>query len=192
MKRMIRVAIFVVFLIVVSTSAVILFGLRFGSPGTPPTLYEYTISPQNVQFSYVLQGITLQTTPGAELQINFTFMSTAPQKIMIPIENLALTAYNNNDNSADYSQSWDTRTWNTSLVQDRVFNYSFSLEEPSLQPDTSNSTVLTINVSNNAPLGRYALEVNLGSVRLVDANGVTETSYEERIWLGLIVSQNSS
>jgi hypothetical protein len=104
---------------------------------------------------------------------------------MIPIENIALTAYNS---TIDYSNNWDTSSWNTSIVEQSVFNYSFSVNQLTLQPNMSNSTILTIKWANNAPTGRYALEINLSNLKFLSAQNKYDQSYAGSIWLGIIVT----
>ena len=152
---------------------------------TPIALYSSSISPQNTG----LISNVFNTTQGSTEQIALTLTSTmySPQ-IEIPIENLKLIAYNS---TIDYN-SWETSGWNTSLVQVRVFNYSFSPSQLTLQPNTPNSVIITIKLATNAPTGRYALEINLGKLKFLSTPGKNDLSYSEGVWLGMIVAPKSN
>lgn len=54
---------------------------------------------------------------------------------------------------------------NYSSFQLQAFNYSFSQKELALQPDLSNSTLLTIDLAQNAPTGQYTFEISIGQVK---------------------------
>jgi hypothetical protein len=153
--------------------------------GTPIALYSCSISPQNTG----LISNVFNATQGATERIALTLTSTmySPQ-IEIPIENLKLIAYNS---TIDYN-NWDTSGWSTSLVQVKVFNYSFSPNQLTLQPNTPNSAIITIKLATNAPTGRYALEINLGKLRFLSPPGKYDLSYSEGVWLGMIVAPKSS
>jgi len=153
--------------------------------GTPIALYSSSISPQNTG----LISNVFNTTQGATEQIALTLTSTmySPQ-IEVPIENLKLIAYNS---TIDYN-NWDTSGWNTSLVQVKVFNYSFSPSQLTLQPNTPNSAIITIKLATNAPTGRYALEINLGKLQFLSPPGKYDLSYSEGVWLGMTVTPKSN
>jgi hypothetical protein len=153
--------------------------------GTPIALYSSSISPQNTG----LISNVFNATQGATEQIALTLTSTmySPQ-IEIPIESLKLIAYNK---TIDYN-NWDTSSWNTSLVQVKVFNYSFSPSQLTLQPNTPNSAIITIKLATNAPTGRYALEINLGKLKFLSPPGKYDLSYSAGVWLGMIVTLKSN
>ena len=121
---------------------------------SPPLLYDCTFSVLNPQVTEVAgyNGFFNNVSQGLQLQVNMTFTSLTNQPIMIPIENL----------SARYGYG------NYSLVHQQAFNYSFSLNQVILQPDMSNSTLLTINIAEDTPLGRYSIGINLGNAEAVN------------------------
>ena len=105
----------------------------------------------------------LNASQGATQQVNYTLASMCPAQMAINIENLTLTSYDSFYNSWNSSGS----AWNPAVRQETVFNYTFSLSQLTLQPNTSNSTIITMKWANNAPTGRYILTVNLGKVEFL-------------------------
>jgi len=152
---------------------------------TPITLYTYIISPQNTGLTTDVMNIT----QGGTDQVSLTLRALHSPQIEVPIENLKLTAYNS---TIDYSNNWDTSSWNTSIVQQKVFNYSFTLSQLTLQPNMSNFTIITIKLADNAPTGRYALEINLGNLKFLSKPAKYDISYSEGIWLGMIVTPKAT
>lgn len=102
----------------------------------------------------------MNVTQGSALQVNVTLTSRADQELTIPIENLTLSGFNN------------TR-WDTSIPQNKVFNYTFSTNQLVLQPHGSNSTVLTINVAEDASLGQYVFTIELGNWQVTHFGGIS-------------------
>ena len=152
---------------------------------TPIHLYNYTI--------YSNTGVatsTLNATQGLTQQLNLT-LTAMPSSlaIAVPIDSIKLTSYNS---PIDYGSNWDTRNWNKSLVQESIFNYSFSLNTLNLQPNTSNSTILIINWANNAPTGRYTAEINLGSIKFLSTQEKYDQSYGSSIWLGIVITPKAT
>jgi hypothetical protein len=126
-----------------SPQGIILFGI---SP------YSCTISPQGI----------INSSQGAILQVNLTFTSTVDtQQKTIPMKGLSLTYYNS---TIDYPESLLASDWGTNntlnFPQDRFFSYSFSLSKLTLKPLMSASTILRIEVSDDAPTGQYAFRIN--------------------------------
>ena len=153
--------------------------------GTPIAMYSFSVSPQNTG----LISNVFNATQGATEQIALTLTSTmySPQ-MEVPIENLKLIAYNS---TIDYN-NWDSSGWNTSLVQGKVFNYSFSPSQLTLQPNTPNSAIITIKLATNAPTGRYALEINLAKLKFLSPPGKYDLPYSEGVWLGMVVTPKSN
>ena len=88
---------------------------------TPIPLYNYGFSfPDGSQISDVIN-----VSQGETQQVNLTLtpINNSPE-ISIPIENITLTAYNS---TVDFSGNWDTRGWNTSLVQASVLVSNFTI-----------------------------------------------------------------
>ena len=136
--------------------------LRPHPVGTPVVSYSYNISPLNTKGMNISQGTTLQA--------NLTFTSKNNQQLSIPIENLKLSTYN--------------EEVETSIIQEKVFNYSFSLSHLTLKPSMSNSTILTISLAQDAPIGRYELALNIGKI----TDRISGLSYTGTIPIEMIVT----
>jgi len=103
----------------------------------------------------------INASQGTTQQVNLTLTSRCPTEIVVPFENLTIYSYYSDVDYnfyGNYSGDW------RASAQETVFNYSFSLSQLTLQPFISNSTVLTINLANNAPLGSYSFEIYLGEI----------------------------
>jgi hypothetical protein len=101
----------------------------------------------------------MNVTQGSALQLNVTLTSLTDQELTIPIENLTLSGFNNT-------------SWDTSVPQNKVLNYIFSTNQLVLQPHGSNSTVLTVNIAEDAPLGQYVFTVELGNGQVTHVGGI--------------------
>ena len=123
--------------------------------GTPIPLLMSSISSLGKEDMNVSQG--------SALQINVTLTSRADYELTVTLENLTLNGVNN---SSDYT------SWDTSIPQNKVLNYTFSINQLVLQPHGSKSTVLTVNIAEDAPLGQYALTVELGNAQVTYVGGI--------------------
>jgi hypothetical protein len=120
-----------------------------------PFFYSYKIATMdtNLELPYYT------TTQGETQQFNLTFSISKPRpKISLPIGNLNLTGYNSSRYDA---LDWRNWVWNSSLVQEAIFNYSLSQNPIVLQSGVSNSTILTLNWARDAPTGRYTIAIPL-------------------------------
>jgi hypothetical protein len=173
------VIISIILIVIVIVGLVVYFdysSIRNKSPaGTPPLLYSNNF-PQPINAS---QGTTQQ--------VNLTLTSYQSPEIAIPIENIMIAGYT----SAIYYGFNGTSPWSTS-AQETVFNYSFSLSQLILQPNMSNSTIITINLANNAPLGSYSLDIHLGKIIFLSPPGKYDVSYSEGIPLVMVVTPNET
>jgi len=102
---------------------------------------------------------TTKITQGAIFQQNLTVLSKAEIQIQIPLS-LKLTGYNNS-------------AYTSSTPQDRIFNYTFNPNLLVINPDESQSSIITIEVANDAPLGLYVLNIELGNASLTHLSGHT-------------------
>ena len=143
---------------------------------TPPLLYNEANFPQYMNAS---QGTTQQ--------LNLTLTSMCSSEIAIPIENLTINGYTSIINY-DFAGG---SPWNTS-VQQTVFNYSFSLSQLILQPFMSNSTIITINLADNAAFGSYSLEIHYGNVMFLSAPKQYDISYSGSTSLVMRVAPNET
>lgn len=153
----------------------------FGPKSTPMLLYNSTIYSDTGVASDVLNA-----SQGSTQQLNLTLTGYGfSPSIAVPVGNIMITAYNS---TIDYGGNWATGNWSNSVVQASVFNYSFSLNTLTLQPNTSNSTIITINWANNAPTGRYVVEINLSDFKFLSTQGKYDLTYGSSIWLGIVVT----
>lgn len=151
--------------------------------GTPVPLFSYNISTSNLGVVNIAgyTGAFDNISQGVLLQVNLTFTSITDQQIVIPLENLTVTYYNTLVNRHNFISTSD----NYSIIQE-AFNYSFSLNPIPLQPLRSNSTLLTINVANDAPLGQYTLDIRTGKI---EANS---ESYFDTIEFEMIITSKAT
>jgi hypothetical protein len=149
--------------------------------GTPIRLYDYKISVLNPQVTEVsgYNGFFNNISQGLSLEVNMTFTSRTDQPTILPVENISISYYNSTVNL----HSWINDNGDYSSIQQQAFNYSLSLNQVTLKPYMSNSTLLTINLAQNAPIGQYSIEINLGKVEVMDA-----IPYAQTIGLELIIT----
>jgi hypothetical protein len=155
--------------------------------GTPIAMFSYTISTQSLGVTNIegYTGAFGNVSQGSTLQVNLTFSSImTKQPIVIPIENLVVTYYNSTVNY----HSWITYNDNFSLIQAEAFNYSFSVNPIILQPSMSNSTILTINLANDAPLGQYSTDIRSSEI----SDNYFHESYTTSFYLGIIITPKAT
>jgi len=99
-------------------------------------------------------------TQGSTLRVNVTLISLADQELTILIENLKLAGFNNT-------------AWNNSTPQNKLFNYTFSNNELVLLPNESKSTVLTLEIAEDAPLVQYLFYIELGNSQVTQLSAVS-------------------
>jgi hypothetical protein len=144
-----------------------------GFVATPVSVYNCSFSvlnPQVTEVSGLGNGFYNNVSQGTSLKVKMTFASRTDEPITIPVENLTVSYYNS---TVDLHR-WINNNANYSSIQQQAFDYSFNLNPVTVQPYMSNSTLLTINLAKNAPVGQYSLEVNLGKpeVTIDDWNSV--------------------
>ena len=155
-----------------------------GPMSTP--LLQYSVSIVSVDTGLALP--VFNATQGSNQQFNLTLaLLDDSQKLSVPLENITLTGYNSTI-SHDLYLNWDNRYWNKSLVQETVFNYTSSVNPVILQSATPVSTILTLQWSNDAPVGRYTIDVDLGKFSFLSSPGEFDQSYRETITLYIIVN----
>jgi hypothetical protein len=101
-------------------------------------------------------------TQGSTLKVNVTLISRADQELTIPIENLKLAGFNNT-------------AWDNPIPQNKLFNYTFSNNELVLQQNESKSTVLTLEIAEDAPLVQYLFYIELGNSQITQLEAVSLT-----------------
>lgn len=197
--RKTAIALLLIAIVVVASVAVYLFESSKARTGnvnpkftpTPVPLYDYNCSVLNPQVTEVsgYNGFYNNVSQGLPLEVNITFMSLTNQPIRIPIENLTVTYFS----SIVDLHRWIDSNGNYSAIQQQAFNYSFSQNQVTLQPDMSNSILLTINLAQNAPIGQYSIDISLGKATQLNANENSQfLTYYSGIGLEMIVTPRAS
>jgi hypothetical protein len=169
-KKIVIAFILIVAMIAVAALAVFIYTETQPYP-TPAVNFKFQLTPLNTPDYNVTQGETIE--------LNLTFTSNTNKQIIIPLENLSIISYNSTISYSD----WYTSTWNKTVAEQYVFNYTFGVNQLTLQPSELNSTTLTINLAENAPTGRYELELITG--RIIDPT--SGLPYAESIPIKLII-----
>ncbi len=184
MKRRYYYIISIILIVIVLVSLVVYFDYSSASKtpaSTPPLLYTPSISPQIINASQ-----------GSTQQVNLTLTSLCSTKIAIPLENLTINGYTIGISyNVNASSPWGTS------VQERVFNYSFSLNQLILQPFKSNSTMITIYLTDSflqqpTTLGSYSLDINFGKVVFLSLPEKYDISYSGDFPFVMIVTPPSA
>ncbi len=110
---------------------------------------------------YSQDAAYIKISQGATFQENYIITSFTDKEILIPIEGITLSSYN------------DTLWENLSVPQEKVFNYTFSPTHLTIEPYATNSSVLTIQMAQDAPIGKYRLSITLGNSQLTHLQGDT-------------------
>ncbi len=108
-----------------------------------PTPYPYIKTPPTY-FADLSQG-QVNITQGESFQINVTITSFLNQTITFTPE-VQLAGYGN-------------AAWDSSKDSHKVYNATFGQEQLMLEPNVKVSTILTFNITEDAPLGRYLFYV---------------------------------
>ncbi len=151
------------------------FSMSMWTPAsTPPATIDVNITVIN-------QGVTsisgfnsaFDNVPqGTNLQFNLNFASRSGEPILMQIENLKINYYNS---------TVDTKQWINSDpnqytdLQKNALNYSFNPNPVTLQQLASNSTILTMNLAQDAPTGQYSFEINTTTM-VIQPDGTTRPS----------------
>ncbi len=155
--------------------------------GTPPAMYSFKVTSLDTD----LELPFFTTSQGQTQQFNLTLymLEGSRPKISLPVENLTLTGYNSTLQDAI---NWNNRDWNKSLIQKSVFNYSLSKNPITLQPDAANSTVITFQWADDAPVGRYTIDVHLGEFSFLSPPEKFDQSYREQFTLYIEVNPKTT
>ena len=108
----------------------------------------------------------VNVTQGSIQQVNFTLTSKTDQMLTIPLDFRLLDFFSetyNGELDSFIPTNDPTRFRYNESAQDKLFNYDFSYNELILQPFESNSTIITLEIADIAPLGFYAFSVRLGN-----------------------------
>lgn len=119
--------------------------------------YWYLLRPQTMtsiqQPMYSLEEESsnsfVNVTQGSTWQKNETWYVSLNEEVSIPFENLMLLRYN--------------KTSDILYNQKNILNYTFSPNPIIILPHGYNTTVLTVTMAEDAPIGRYDLIWTLGN-----------------------------
>ena len=115
----------------------------------PFPLISISVYPNYYKMENISQGATFQE--------NITI--TSQVETQVPL-NLTLTGYNNT-------------SWISSTPQEELFNYTFTPNELNLNENGSSSSILTIQLAEDVPLGRYVFYIGVGKEQITHVGGNT-------------------
>lgn len=116
-------------------------------PYKPPPMIKGTYSPSS--FLTISQGSTFQ--------VNITQTSMLDTELILPFNSLEIMAYNNSASK--------------SPPQQQTLNYTFSPNPVVISPQGTNSTLLTVTMANDSPVGKYLLYLRYGNSNITHVGG---------------------
>ena len=102
---------------------------------------------------------SLNATQGGVTSVNVTLTSLNMSETAIPLS-LVLQAYNN-------------EPWDSSINKEALFSSTFTLNPVVLKSNETKTSVLTLHVAEDVPIGKYAFLVELGNTELHHVLGAT-------------------
>jgi hypothetical protein len=106
---------------------------------------------------------TVNVTQGMSFAINLTITSMANKELSIPL-NLSLYIIRNSTGQSTFWQN---------LPGETVFTFRFEPDSLTLEPYGSNSSLLTVVLSEDAPIGRYQFSIETGNSEETHVSGTT-------------------
>jgi hypothetical protein len=94
---------------------------------------------------------------GATFQIRITITSLSDSRLTIPMEEITLRF-------RDYTV-YDL------VPQEEIFTYSFTSDSVTLSPKETESTVLFVHLTENAPIGDFEITVDFGNADVTHVSG---------------------
>ena len=82
----------------------------------------------------------------------------------------------------------DNRIGNGGVIQASAFNYTSSPNLVNLQPSKSNSTIITLNIKEDAPVGQYSMYINLEASITATPAPNSYFSTDESYWFSMIIT----
>jgi hypothetical protein len=157
------VAVIVVLSIILYTFSVLVWmnNLTIGPLDIRPLIECKVSNIEDYTNDYVLDA-----TQGSTQQVNFTLTSKTDQILTIPLDFWLLAFHSetyNGELDSFIPSNNPTRFHYNETAHDKLFNYAFSHNQLILKPFESNSTILTLEIADIAPLGFYAFSVRLGN-----------------------------
>ena len=125
----------------------------------------------------------MNVTQGSTLHLNFNLTSKADQELTIPIENITLFWFYSESYDGELDTFFSITDWPNGYgynhsTQDKVFNCTFSATQVVLQPLESDSIDITLEMADNAPVGKYSFLIALGNGQVTSQ---PECSFEVRV-----------
>ena len=102
---------------------------------------------------------SLNATQGGVTSVNVTFTSLNMSETSIPLS-LVL-------------QGYDNELWDSSVSKEALFSSTFSLNPVVLKSNETKTSVLTLHVAEDVPIGKYAILVELGNTQIHNVLGAT-------------------
>lgn len=98
----------------------------------------------------------LNASQGSTFQVNITQTSLLDTELSLPFESLEIMAYN--DSTAQ-------------IPKGELFSYSFSKNPLIIPPNGTNSTILTVTMAGDAPIGKYLFYIKYGNSNITYVGG---------------------
>ena len=157
----------------------------------PPTYYTTTISlvnsPEIPNEAGPPPDFYANITRGNELKISINVTSTGLSPVLVIVQKISVWWYNPTVNLSTWY--WPPNNSTDTNIQESAFSYSASPNSVNLQLSSSNSTIITLNIAKDAPVGQYSMYINL-ETELPQSNGTYAlsawgpTSY----WFAMIIN----
>lgn len=113
----------------------------------------------------------LNVGKGSTFQINITQTSLLDTELSLPFESLDLMAYNNSS---------------ANIPKGMLYSYSFTKNPLIIPPNGTNSTILTVKMANDAPIGQYLLYVRYGNSNITYVGGSSLIIHVEAASVGIV------
>jgi hypothetical protein len=145
--------ILIIIIATILASAVVAFSIRSAEPPDE----ALPLIAIDMESSVPLRGGNI--TQGMAFTVNITISSFAGKELTIPLR-LSL-------------EDLENVGWMPPLTEEEVFSSAFEPNPLILQPHGSNSSLLTVNLAEDAPLGAYVFNVELGNSQETRVEGTS-------------------
>jgi len=142
-------AIIIVIVAIISAYYFLESNSQHSSLSKPLPLVELNLAPSG----------SLNATQCGVTSINVTFTSLNMSETSIPLS-LVL-------------QGYDNKLWDSSVPKEGLFSSTFSLNPVVLKSNETKTSVLTLHVAEDVPIGKYAFLVELGNTQIHHVLGAT-------------------
>jgi uncharacterized membrane protein len=145
-------AVFTVIIVIVAIVSAYYFlesNSQLSSPSKAPPLVELTLAPSG----------PLNATQGGVTNVNVTLTSLNMSETTIPLSLIL--------------QTYDDEPWDSSINKEELFSSTFSLNPVVLQANETKTSVLTVHVAEDVPIGKYTFLVELGNTQIHNVIGGT-------------------